>query len=148
MDRGLSRYSSAGTLDCLLSTTITNNYQVFASIHVWTSIAYSKSRPIHKTRRVHCITLAPVIPHGTGKHVWAAPPEGVKVWAVGLFISEIVYTLTLVAVKFSTLAFYWRIFGSNATIHIPIWTLLGVVAAWGIAVVCPSLSLPCISLDS
>jgi hypothetical protein len=76
-----------------------------------------------------------VLPHGTGKHVWVAPPEAVKVWAIGLFISEIVYTLTLVTVKFSTLAFYWRIFGSSTSIRIPIWSLLGVVAAWGIAVV-------------
>jgi hypothetical protein len=76
-----------------------------------------------------------VIPHGTGKHVWVGPPEATKVWATGLFISEIVYTLTLVTVKWSTLAFYWRIFGSKPTIHIPIWILFGIIAAWGVAVV-------------
>ncbi|KAH6664782.1 hypothetical protein F5X68DRAFT_225559 [Plectosphaerella plurivora] len=88
---------------------------VFASIHVWTSIGF-------------------MVPHGTGKHVWVGPPEAVKVWAIGLFISEITYTLNLATVKFSTLAFYWRIFGSNSSIHIPIWTLFGIVSAWGIAV--------------
>jgi hypothetical protein len=45
------------------------------------------------------------------------------------------YTITLATVKWSTLAFYWRIFSANKSIKIPIWTLAGVVAAWSIAVV-------------
>ena len=76
-----------------------------------------------------------MIPHGTGKHIWVAPVTAPKAWAIGLFIGEIVYTLTLTTVKWSTLAFYWRIFSANTTIRIPIWSLFGIVTAWGIAVV-------------
>ncbi|PNP52283.1 hypothetical protein FNYG_15856 [Fusarium nygamai] len=57
-----------------------------------------------------------------------------KVWAVGVFICEITYSLTLCTVKWSILAFYWRIFGSTYLIRVPIWTLLGLVTAWCIAV--------------
>ncbi|KAM0332420.1 hypothetical protein ACHAQA_002700 [Verticillium albo-atrum] len=51
-----------------------------------------------------------------------------------LFISEIVYTITLATVKWSTLAFYWRIFSANNSIKIPIWSLAGIVAAWAVTV--------------
>ncbi|CRK13331.1 Satratoxin biosynthesis SC1 cluster protein 4 like [Verticillium longisporum] len=88
---------------------------IAAAVHVFVSVCY-------------------MAPNGTGKHVWAAPPEATKVWATGLFISEIVYTITLATVKWSTLAFYWRIFSANQSIRIPIWTLGGIVLVWAIAV--------------
>ncbi|KAK7947886.1 uncharacterized protein PG986_008772 [Apiospora aurea] len=40
-------------------------------------------------------TLGYVVPHGTGRHVWAGPPDALKAWALGLFISEICYTAAL-----------------------------------------------------
>ncbi|KAF4445629.1 integral membrane protein [Fusarium austroafricanum] len=88
---------------------------VCASVAVWVIIGY-------------------VVPHGTGKHIWVAPAQAMKVWAIGIFIGEIAYSLTLSAVKWSILAFYWRIFGSTYLIRVPIWTLLGLVTAWCIAV--------------
>ncbi|CAJ2502527.1 Uu.00g099210.m01.CDS01 [Anthostomella pinea] len=80
-----------------------------------------------------------MVRHGFGRHVWAAPPEATKVWAIGLFIAEITYTLSLVFVKYSILAFYWRVFGAQRSIRIPIWVLAGMVLAWGASVILVSI---------
>ncbi|KAM5528463.1 hypothetical protein FOXYSP1_18944 [Fusarium oxysporum f. sp. phaseoli] len=80
------------------------------------------------------VIIGYVVPHGIGKHIWVAPAQAMKVWEIGLFIGEITYSLTLCTVKWSILAFYWRIFGSTYLIRAPIWTLLGLVTAWCIAV--------------
>ncbi|KAH7124688.1 hypothetical protein EDB81DRAFT_846977 [Dactylonectria macrodidyma] len=72
---------------------------------------------------------------GFGKHIWAAPLDGLKVYFQGLFIAEYLYTLSIVLVKWSILAFYWRIFGSVSSTRLPIWVLFGIVSAWGIAVI-------------
>ncbi|KAL0932228.1 uncharacterized protein CTRU02_213181 [Colletotrichum truncatum] len=87
-----------------------------AAVHVFTSIGY-------------------MIPHGTGKHLWVAPPSATKAWAVGLFISELAYTATLSTVKWSTLALYWRIFNTRRSIRFFIWTMFGIVLAWFVAVI-------------
>jgi hypothetical protein len=42
-----------------------------------------------------------------------------KVWAMGLFVAEYTYTLSIVFIKWSILAFYWRIFNINPTIRLP-----------------------------
>lgn len=76
-----------------------------------------------------------VVPHGTGKHIWVAPPTATKAWAIGLFVSEMAYTATLSTVKWSTLALYWRIFNARKSIRVLIWVLCGIVSAWAIAVV-------------
>lgn len=76
-----------------------------------------------------------VVSHGVGRHIWVGSPDAAEVWATGLFISEVVYTLTVVMVKLSTLSFYWRLFASKRSIRIPIWILVSIVSAWGIAVV-------------
>ncbi|KAK1982964.1 hypothetical protein LZ30DRAFT_654519 [Colletotrichum cereale] len=75
-----------------------------------------------------------VVPNGTGKHIWVGPPVATKAWAIGLFVSEVAYTLTLGTVKFSTLLFYWRIFSARKSIKIPIWVLFSIVLSWCIAV--------------
>lgn len=80
-----------------------------------------------------------MVPHGTGKHIWAGPPEAAMVWAIGLFVSEIVYTLTLCLVKYSTLCLYWRVFGTSKRNRIPIWILAGLVTAWGVAILLTSI---------
>ncbi|KAI0199954.1 hypothetical protein F4808DRAFT_196829 [Astrocystis sublimbata] len=87
-----------------------------ATIHVFTTLIY-------------------MVGHGFGKHIWAGPPDAGRVWAIGLFISEIAYTLTVVFVKYSSLSFYWRIFSSDKTIRTPIWILFGIVSGWGIALI-------------
>lgn len=61
------------------------------------------------------------------------------VWAIGLFVSEIVYTLTLCLVKYSTLCLYWRVFGTSKRNRIPIWILAGLVTAWGVAILLTSI---------
>ena len=75
-----------------------------------------------------------VIDHGLGRHIWVGPPDAAVAWAKGLFISEVSYTCLICSVKFSLLAFYWRIF-KHSRIRIPIYFLGTVVSAWGIAVV-------------
>ena len=72
--------------------------------------------------------------HGLGRHIWVAPPDAALVWAKGLFISEVCYTVIICSNRFSVLAFYWRIF-KPSKIRIPIYLLVASVSAWGIAVV-------------
>ncbi|KAI1313262.1 hypothetical protein F5Y03DRAFT_160373 [Xylaria venustula] len=75
------------------------------------------------------------IPHGLGRHIWAAPADAAEAWALGLFIAEITYTVTMVLVKYSTLIFYWRVFSTKKSIRLPIWILAGVTTLWGISVI-------------
>ncbi|WKT53919.1 hypothetical protein QSH57_004503 [Fusarium oxysporum f. sp. vasinfectum] len=72
---------------------------------------------------------------GFGKHIWAAPPDGLEVYFHGLFIAEYLYTMSIVLVKWSILALYWRIFGSMKLTRLPISILFSIVLAWGIAVI-------------
>ena len=54
----------------------------------------------------------------------------------GLFISEICWILVIWIVKYSILAFYWRIFSANRrSIRIVIWVFAAAVTVWGVAVV-------------
>ena len=55
-------------------------------------------------------------------------------WAKGLFISEVPYTIIICIIKFSLLAFYWRIL-KQSKIRIPVYVLGTIVSCWGIAVV-------------
>ncbi|KAI3573011.1 hypothetical protein IWW34DRAFT_888009 [Fusarium oxysporum f. sp. albedinis] len=72
---------------------------------------------------------------GFGKHIWAAPLDGLEVYFHGLFIAEYLYTMSIVLVKWSILALYWRIFGSVRSTRLPICILFGIISAWGIAVI-------------
>ena len=57
---------------------------------------------------------------------------------LGFFISQICWVVVLWVVKFSVLAFYWRLFSCNGrSTRFLIWTMAGVVMCWGIAVVRP-----------
>ncbi|OHE96937.1 hypothetical protein CORC01_07722 [Colletotrichum orchidophilum] len=76
-----------------------------------------------------------MIPNGTGKHIWAAPPSATKAWAIGLFASEMAYTVTMSTVKWSTLALYWRIFNTRKSIRYYIWTTAGTILAWFVVVI-------------
>ncbi|KAL8821621.1 MAG: hypothetical protein Q9223_000364 [Gallowayella weberi] len=68
------------------------------------------------------------------QHIWTAPMDAGVVWAKGLFISEVSYTIIICSIKFSLLAFYWRIF-KQSKIRIPIYVLGFIVSCWGIAVI-------------
>ncbi|KAL8743054.1 MAG: hypothetical protein Q9190_004555 [Brigantiaea leucoxantha] len=75
-----------------------------------------------------------VVDHGLGRHIWVSPMDAGVVWAKGLFISEISYTIIICSIKFSLLAFYWRIF-KQSMIRVPIYILGVIVSCWGIAVI-------------
>ena len=78
---------------------------------------------------------AVVIPNGYGKHVWTGPPNALYAYALGLFMQEILYASLICLVKFSILAFYWRIFNHVVIIRMPIYILGALVGCWGIACV-------------
>ncbi|KAI0846127.1 hypothetical protein F5Y00DRAFT_272233 [Daldinia vernicosa] len=78
--------------------------------------------------------LAVGIPRGLGRHVQTFGPDVVKIFYIGLFISEMTYTGVIVFVKFSILAFYWRIFNRSGSIKLPITILTTAVLMWGLAV--------------
>lgn len=81
-----------------------------------------------------------MIQHGLGKHIWVGPADAAVVWARGLFISELSYTIIICSIKFSVLAFYWRIF-KQSQIRIPIYVIGTIVSCWGVAVVSAGLFL-------
>ena len=76
-----------------------------------------------------------MVNNGLGKHIYVAPdPQNAAVlWGIGLFITETTYILTIIAVKFSILAFYSKIFWGSKPMRVAIYVLGVVVAAWGIA---------------
>ncbi|KAI4240744.1 MAG: hypothetical protein L6R40_004989 [Gallowayella cf. fulva] len=75
-----------------------------------------------------------MVDNGFGRHIWVLPTDAGVVWAKGLFISELSYTIIICSIKFSLLAFYWRIF-KQSKIRIPIYILGATVSFWGIAVI-------------
>ncbi|KAL7788706.1 hypothetical protein V8C37DRAFT_418302 [Trichoderma ceciliae] len=75
------------------------------------------------------------VSRGLGKHVWAGPPDAQYAWAVGLFIAELGYFVTIACVKWSILAFYWRSFKIRSSVKIPIYALAVIVLLWAIAVI-------------
>lgn len=53
-----------------------------------------------------------------------------------IFIDEACWTVAIWIVKYSILAFYWRLFaGKRRSVRVVIWALTAFVACWGIAVV-------------
>jgi hypothetical protein len=78
-----------------------------------------------------------VVQCGAGKHVYALPraeiADDIRKFLIGVFTAEIGYTITMVCVKLSILAMYWRIF--QETIRRAALVLIGLVIAWGVAVV-------------
>ncbi|KAL8872930.1 MAG: hypothetical protein Q9174_001533 [Haloplaca sp. 1 TL-2023] len=79
------------------------------------------------------VSITYMVHHGLGKHIWVAPMDAGVVWAKGLFISEVSYTIIICSIKFSLLAFYWRLF-KQSKIRVPIYILTFVVSCWGLAV--------------
>ncbi|RDW60639.1 hypothetical protein BP6252_12022 [Coleophoma cylindrospora] len=80
------------------------------------------------------MNVAWFVPHGLGKHIWAQADLAEAIWAfrLGLFIQELTYTTIIAIVKYSILAFYWRIF-RVPSIRLPIQILAGIVTCWAIA---------------
>ncbi|MCJ1324218.1 hypothetical protein MMC10_000880 [Thelotrema lepadinum] len=78
------------------------------------------------------VTWSMMVRVGVGRHIWALPPSpDFQSFLVGLFISEVLYTVQLLLVKLSILAFYWRIFNVSS-MKIPIYIIAGVTFGWAI----------------
>lgn len=88
--------------------------------------------PYNETDRVE---IRPGVHRGLGRHAELYGLEGVKHFYLGLFVCEILYTLTLCLTKFSILLFFVRIF-AKTNIRIPVLVLATIVTGWAIAVVC------------
>lgn len=84
---------------------------------------------------VYLTNTALAVTRGFGRHIWSGPPDVLKSWAISVFIAELSYTATMVFVKLSILAFYWRSFGIKKSIKIPIILLAAMTVIWGIGVV-------------
>lgn len=85
-------------------------------------------------------TLSAVVNNGFCKHIWAGPPDATRDWALGLFTTEFTYTFSLMFIKFSILAFFWRIFSVQFIDKLLLGILAGMVACWTVASVWLSLS--------
>ena len=71
---------------------------------------------------------------GLGRHYQVLGPDYLTNFLKYLFIGEIIYTCQICAVKYSVLAFYYRIF-KHSTIRLPIYILTAVITMWGVAIV-------------
>ncbi|OAQ89548.1 integral membrane protein [Purpureocillium lilacinum] len=85
--------------------------------------------------------------HGFGRHVWVGPPDALEVWAKGLFMAVFTYTLSLVFIKWSILAWYWRLFHIQSYMKPLIWILFAVVCIWGVAKIIV-VSLECFPIEA
>ncbi|KAL3964995.1 hypothetical protein ACCO45_001999 [Purpureocillium lilacinum] len=85
--------------------------------------------------------------HGFGRHVWVGPPDALEVWAKGLFMAVFTYTLSLVFIKWSILAWYWRLFHIQSYMKPLIWMLFAVVCIWGVAKIIV-VSLECFPIEA
>ena len=76
-----------------------------------------------------------MIDHGLGKNLYSLSYFTIKDFLKGLYITEICWTLAILIVKCSIIAFYWRTFSHVKWARITIFVLVGVTVCWGIAVV-------------
>ncbi|KAL7793706.1 hypothetical protein V8C37DRAFT_401787 [Trichoderma ceciliae] len=79
-----------------------------------------------------------MVNNGFCRHIWVGPPDATRDWALGLFTTEITYTLGLVFIKLSILAFYWRIFSIQFLDRLLLGILVALVSCWGIAAILTS----------
>ncbi|KAI6375143.1 hypothetical protein MCOR25_003037 [Pyricularia grisea] len=79
-----------------------------------------------------------MIPNGTGRHIWAGTIQWPRSWAIGMFVTELIYVLVLGLVKYSTLCLYWRVFGAEKRNRITIWIMAGLVTGWVVAIIVTS----------
>ncbi|CAH0025253.1 unnamed protein product [Clonostachys rhizophaga] len=84
---------------------------------------------------VHVVFFASYgVQNGFGKHVLANKIDSVRNCAFALFIGEVCYIWTLCLVKLSILAFYWRTFGIEKSIRIPIIAIGVITLVWAVGV--------------
>ncbi len=95
---------------------------------------YTKSRIMDRCKLISKC-YATVIKQGVLQH---DPPANEHILGLTLFISDICWVVVIWTVKYSILAFYWRLFSVNRPLtRLFIWALTALVMCWGIAVVRP-----------
>jgi hypothetical protein len=60
-------------------------------------------------------------------------------FALYLWLANLLYTLSVIFMKLSIVALYWRLFGLTRRARIPPMTIGSVIIAWGISIVSTSL---------
>ncbi|MCJ1459972.1 hypothetical protein MMC28_010351 [Mycoblastus sanguinarius] len=79
--------------------------------------------------------LVRMVNYGLGEHWQADQDFNLTFFELGLWVSEICWTLVVSTVKLSVLAFYWRLFGRvSSFIRLAIRMMTVAVMLWGIAV--------------
>ncbi len=77
-----------------------------------------------------------VIEQGLVRNVLLLRPIQLDIIEEAIFISQICWAVVIWIVKYSILAFYWRLFSDNRrSVRVIIWALTALVKCWGIAVV-------------
>ena len=100
-------------------------------------LSYVIGRFIHllersRTLHLRCRVLGVI--RGYGLHYEVLDPNTFFTYFfTNLFTSELLYPTVICLVKYSTLAFYWRLFAKS--IRVPVYILAGVTTLWGLAVV-------------
>lgn len=72
---------------------------------------------------------------GFGKHVQQISAQNIRDFWLFLYLSEIIYPISIAVTKISMLLFYWRLF-QVASFKISVVVVGVVVAAWAFATVC------------
>ena len=80
--------------------------------------------------------LATVTAHGLGENIYELSYNSFTFFIKGLYISEVLWTVVIFMVKYSILAFYWRLFSETRSARVAVHILLAVVTCWGFGVVC------------
>lgn len=77
-----------------------------------------------------------VVEQGLGRNELTLTLIQLESFVEATFISQICWAVVIWIVKYSILAFYWRLFSANRrTVRVIIWSLTALVTCWGIAVV-------------
>lgn len=83
-----------------------------------------------------CNSYATVTEEGLGQIIDEVDAFQLERLQHAMFIIEICWGIIIWIVKYSILAFYWRLFSANGrSTRVIIWTLAASVTCWGISVV-------------
>ena len=78
-----------------------------------------------------------VTKQGLGESIESLTAMDVSAFFKTIFITEVCWAVAIWIVKYSILAFYWRLFSTNRKLHrVIIVVLTAFVTCWGISAVC------------
>ena len=85
-----------------------------------------------------CVT---VTRQGLGEDTFSLPVIDYQKLQETMFIFNICWEVATCVVRYSILAFYWRLFGTDRRLfRVIIWVLTALETCWGLAVVCSPLT--------